>query len=1138
MLTKGFDYAQNLVRPHRNPKGLSCCHGWCMAGTLVTILFLTCGAAASASSPAGAASPAPASTAASKRVAAHYGKIPLGFEANQGQTDPHAQFLSRGSGYSLFLTPDEVILNLERQKPASSSQAPGRKPEATPVDILRMKLVGANTGAAVAGVDPQPGVVSYLIGNDPKKWHSGIPTYGKVEYLQIYPGVDLVFYGNQRQLEYDFVVAPGADPSRIAWRIDGARASVDAEGNLALSAPNGPASFKKPVLYQMDGDKKIGVEGSFEVAGNQVRFRLDSYDHSRALIIDPVLSYATYLSGSSTDNIALTTGPGDLAVGTSQGLALDSEGSAYVTGHTYSIDFPTENPFQSEPPAKLAGTPGVWPTAFVTKFSPDGSSLVYSTYLGGNGWDIAYAIAVDSSGDAYVTGQTDSPDFPITAGAYQTICSPVPNNTGEASASSACGTSDTSAFVTKLNATGTGLVYSTFLGGYASWAYATAIAVDTAGRAYIAGNEDDICSIDFTFQSCFPTTTGAVIGGGSPGGRSPQYAFAAAFDPTGSQLLYSTLFGGTDYACENGCGGTYGTAIAVDANGYFYLTGETSASDLPTTAGVIQPTAAPLGPGGYYVEAWRGFIAKFRPVTSTGGASLAYATYLGGHTANLNDYISGVTIDSESNAYIVGYTNSPDFPVTKGAYSTVCGPGGATCSAAHVTKLNSSATVIHWSTFVGGAKSDGSDSVYWTGPIQLDGAGNVYLIGQNWPGFPMINPVEPTPTGGALPVLVAELNPQGARLLFSTTIGSDGLDAENPAGLAVDTAGDVYLAGNTAGPDLITTPGAFQTKNTKGGCCYAGFVVKIASKSASVSPTSLSFGNQVMNTPSAIKKVTLTNTSTTSLSPPSIGFTGNNAADFTATDTCSKPIAPTYTCTISVTYTPTLLGTETASLIVTDDAGNSPQEAALTGTGVLPVELSPTSLSFGNLDEGVSSAAKSITVTNYQKVTLTEITVSTTSTDYTQTNTCDTSLAAGKTCKITVTFKPSIIGADDATLSISDSASNSPQTAALTGKGLAPVSLTPTSETYASQTVGTTSTAKVITLTNNQSTTVSSIAISTTGDFAVSSTTCTTSLTTKAKCSIDVVFKPTATGTRTGTLSVSDSAANSPQTSKLTGTGK
>ena len=667
--------------------------------------------------------------------------VPLSFEPNQGQSAATVQFLSRGSGYALFLAPGQVVLNLERQQPASAA-APGQTPRAASADTVRMSLIGANAKSDAIGLAPQPGVVSYFIGNDPKNWRSGIPTYGKVEYPQIYPGVDLVFYGNQRQLEYDFVVAPGADPSRIAWRIDGARASVDAEGNLALSAPNGPASFRKPVLYQLDGDKKTSVEGWFAVAGDLVRFQLGGYDHSKALIIDPVLSYASYLAGTATDHIGLATGPGNLQVGTSQGIAVDSAGSAYVTGYTYSIDFPTKNPYKSAPPAKVTGVPpGQWPSAFVTKFSPDGSSLVYSTYLGGNGYDYIYAIAVDSSGNAYVTGETDSPDFPVTAGAYQTVCSPAANNTGApVQNSSNCGTSNASPFVTKLNPTGTGLVYSTFLGGNGSWAYATAIAVDSAGRAYIAGNEDEDCytGIPYTFQSCFPTTSGAVIGGTQPIGGDPQFAFVAAFDPTGAHLLYSSLFGDTNFKCVIGCGGdTYATGIAVDANGYFYLVGETQASNLPTTAGVIQPTGAPLGNPATYVQAWRGFIAKFSPVTSAGGVSLAYSTYLGGKTGNTGDYISGIAIDSASNAYVVGYTNSKDFPVTSGAYSTVCGPNGQNCAAAHVTKLNPTGTAILWSTFVGDAKGDGSDALFFTGPIQLDGNGNVYIMGQAGHGFPI-----------------------------------------------------------------------------------------------------------------------------------------------------------------------------------------------------------------------------------------------------------------------------------------------------------------------------------------------------------------------------------------------------------------
>jgi len=751
--------------------------------------------------------------------------VPLSFEPNQGQAASTVQFVSRGSGYALFLAPGKVVLNLERQQPASAA-ATGQTRQAASVDTLRMSLIGASPKASAVGLAPQPGVVSYFIGNDPKKWRAGIPTYGKVEYPQVYPGVDLIFYGNQRQLEYDFVVAPGADPKRIAWRIDGARASVDAEGDLTMRASNGPASFKKPVLYQMDGDKRTSVEGWFAVAGNQIRFRLGSYDHSRALIIDPVLSYASYLAGSGTDNIGRTLDNG--SDGTSQGLAVDSAGSAYVAGYTYSIDFPTKNPYEGAPPAKISSVPpGAWPSAFVTKFSPDGSSLVYSTYLGGYGYDYAYAIAVDSSGNAYVTGETDSADFPVTAGAYQTVCSPAPNNTGESSAESSClGSTDTSAFVTKLNPTGTGLVYSTFLGGYVSYAYATAIAVDGAGRAYIAGDEAENCDRAYTFQSCFPTTSGAVIGGNQTVGGDPQYAFVAAFDPTGAHLLYSTIFGSLDFTCANGCGGTYGTGIAVDANGYFYLVGATQDGQLPTTAGAYQTSGAPEYPTGSLLEAWRGYVAKFNPVTSAAGASLAYATYLGGHTANLGDFISGITIDSASNAYIVGYTNSNDFPVTNGAYSTVCGVNRI-CSAAHVTKLNPSGSAILWSTFVGGSKSDGSDALYFTGPIQLDGKGNVYIMGRAGSGFPLVNPVQTAGNGGDMQMVVAELDPTGANLLFSTYIGSGGLDTSSPAGLEVDSAGDIYLAGNNDGPHLITTPGAFQTTASYNPSSH-GFVAKIA----------------------------------------------------------------------------------------------------------------------------------------------------------------------------------------------------------------------------------------------------------------------------------------------------------------------
>jgi uncharacterized protein (TIGR03437 family) len=776
--------------------------------------------------------------------------VPLSFEPNQGQVASPVQFLSRGSGYALFLTPGNVVLNLERQQPGSAPAA-GHAPQAASVDTLRMSLIGANPKTSAAGLLPQPGIVSYFIGNDPKKWRTGIPTYGKVNYPEVYPGVDLVFYGNQRQLEYDFVVAPGADPTRIAWRIDGATPSLDAQGNLTLDAPHGPATFKKPVLYQMEGNKKTSVEGSFEVAGDQIRFQVGSYDHSRALIVDPVLSYATYLGGTGADHIGQTTGPGTSTPGTSQGIAIDSAGSAYVTGDTFSVDFPTtQKAYLGAPPAKTTGVPpGEWPSVFVTKFSPDGSSLVYSTYLGGEGYDYAFGIAVDSGGNAYIAGETNSVQFPVTLGAYQTVCDPLPNNISEAAGAASCNTANVSAYVTKLNPTGTGIVYSTFLGGYA-YQYATAIAVDSAGRAYIAGNEKVYCSTGYVYQGCFPTTAGAVIGGDKPGGASAQYAFVAAFDPTGAHLLYSTLLGDLNYASG---GDAYATGVAVDRNGYFYLVGETRAGKLPTTAGVVQPTSGPLDADGLTLQVWRGFIAKFNPVTSSGGASQAYTTYLGGHTGYLGDYISGTAVDSASNVYVAGYTTSGDFPVTSGAYQTVCGLSGQTCAAAHVTKLNPSGTSIIWSTYVGDAKADASDDVFFTGPVQLDGAGNVYIMGQVGTGFPMVNPVEPTPTGGSLSLLVAELDPTGSHLLFSTTIGSHGLNTDNPAGLAVDTAGDIYLAGNTDGPDLITTPGAFQTTSGDGACCQKGngFVAKITPTNPQITAVTDAAGYQPGISPGA-----------------------------------------------------------------------------------------------------------------------------------------------------------------------------------------------------------------------------------------------------------------------------------------------
>jgi hypothetical protein len=971
----------------------------------------------------------------------------LTFEPNLGQTDARVQFLSRGSGYSLFLTSNEAVFNLERQ--TSASHAPASKPNAGSVDTLRMKLLGANTNAVVGGVDPQPGVVSYLVGNDPKKWHSGVATFGKVNYSQIYSGVDLVFYGNQRQLEYDFVVAPGADPSQIAWQIDGANASIDKDGNLALTAANGPTTFKRPFLYQAKGGKNIGVDGSFVVAGDQIRFHVGEYDHAKPLFIDPILSYATYLGGTNTDHIGSYIGPGSQSP--TQAIAVDSQGSVYVTGYTYSTDFPMQTPYEGAPPAKMSGiSPGGWPSAFVTKFSADGSSLVYSTYLGGNGLDYGFAIAVDSSGNAYITGSTTSPDFPVTAGAYQTVCSPEPDfyhgpTIGETS--SCTSFYNASAFVTKLNSTGTGLVYSTFLSGEGNDG-GVAIAVDPAGRAYIAGNATGYCypvTPELYPYTCFPTTAGAVIGGTATSGYSQQNGFVAVFDPTGARLLYSSLFGDMNGILPDaslGSGVTYASGVVVDANGYFYLAGHTEAGALPTTAGVIQPTQGPLYEG-RRLYSWRGYVAKFNPITSSGGATLAYATYIGAQpltdVSNLSDFISGLATDSVGDVYITGYTQSPNYPVTTGTYQTTCGyGGGASCSATYVTKLTPTLSAIEWATYVGNVYGSGSD-IYTSGPMQVDGNGNVFVTGQAWFGFPQVNAVEPTATGGSLPTFVAELDPNGQKLLFATQINTElnsiAQSTVSPAGVVVDATGNIYVAANTVGPGLLVTPGVFMpTENDFGGLCCAlgnGAVAKIAPQgTATAALTALPSPTPAGQT--VTLKATITPTALYASAPTGAVVFQDGSTDL-ATIVVNGGVATFTTSTLPA-------GEHTMNAVYSGDTTYLQENASallsITPTDTAPA-ISPDPAAFGNRNLN-SPAQIPVTITNSGSNPLVISSVApASSSEFSQVNNCVTTLAVNASCQVTITFTPTSASAESATFAIGDNAGV--QMLQASGTGVSPV---------------------------------------------------------------------------------------------------
>src|SRR5437773_1769557 len=385
-----------------------------------------------------------------------YGKLPLSFEVNDGQADPQVKFLSRGRGYTLFLTLTEAVLVL-REGESVRSVAGGPPPakrekgKALRGTVLRIRFVGANPVPAVAGVGELPGKSSYFVGNDPEKWRANVPTYAKVEYRDVYPGVNLVYYGNQRQLEHDFVVSPGADPKAITLGFDGVDgAAIDGLGDLVLRADGSEVRLRKPVVYQEHDGRRAVIPTRYVLkAERQVAFEVAAYDATKPLIIDPVLAYSTYLGGTGGDQ--------------GFGIAVDVVGNAYVTGFTGSSDFPTTvGAFQ---PA-IAGIFDV----FVTKVNPTGTALVYSTYLGGSDDDKGKGIAVDTQGNAYVTGSTSSTDFPTTAAAFQTTS----------------GGGGVDAFVAKLDATGTSLLYSTFLAG-SGGGFANGIAVDAVGNAYVTG---------------------------------------------------------------------------------------------------------------------------------------------------------------------------------------------------------------------------------------------------------------------------------------------------------------------------------------------------------------------------------------------------------------------------------------------------------------------------------------------------------------------------------------------------------------------------------------------------------------------------------------------------------------------------
>jgi len=767
-----------------------------------------------------------------------YGQLPLSFEANTGQAENSVKFFSRGKGYGMYLTGNGTELTLCHT--ASSAARAGLRAKPDPLqksdvcDIVRMQLAGAGGKTEPAGEDQLPGTVNYFIGSDPAKWRTSIPTYAKVRYSGIYPGIDLVYYGNPSALEFDFLVAPHSDPGLVRLRFDGpSHLRLAANGDLVMTVAKGPLVFRKPLVYQLVDGHRQPVAGAFTLVDKHtVGFRLGSYDRAKALVIDPALAFSTFLGGSGFF--------GD----SGNAIAVDSAGNVYVTGSACSTDFPvTPGAFQATNAA--AANSGC--NAFASKLNPGGTALVYSTYLGGSstnmGGDNGRAIAVDAAGNAYVAGQTYSTDFPVTQGAFQTTNRAAANETSNA-------------FVAKLNPTGTALVYSTYLGGsgyqveYPGDA-ANAIAVDAAGDAYVAGQ---------SYSPDFPVTQGAFQTTNNCVANQCANAFVTKLNPGGMALVYSTYLGGSG-GNRVGYMGDVGSAIALDAQGHAYLTGQAGSSNFPVTSGAFQSANHAVAN-----QASTAILTEL----NTAGTGLVYSTYLGGSGGDAGNAIA---VDSEANAYVAGWTASTDFPVTPEAFQTASHATSFGFNA-FVTKMNPAGTALVYSTYLGGSGGvvnlmptlmmKGGDQA---SGLAVDSSGNVYVAGSTasadfpvTPGAYQTTNNDQPPCGGycisGYNAFITALNPSGSALVYSTYLGGNGINpgdfvgvtefgsGDQGKGLAIDNAGGVYVTGSAVSYDFPVTAGAFQTTvNSRSGNAFItklnmGATSPVSTPTVTVTPAS------------------------------------------------------------------------------------------------------------------------------------------------------------------------------------------------------------------------------------------------------------------------------------------------------------
>ncbi len=687
--------------------------------------------------------------------------LPLRFERNVGQTDPEVSFLARSRSGDAFLTPTALVLRV--REGARGPNAPAKSA------VVRIQTRGSNPRVRVTGLDPLPGRTNYFIGNDPAKWRTNVPSFARVKYEGVYQGIDLVYYGNGGNLEYDFDVAPGADPARIALSVDGAEGiRIDPAGTLVLRTAAGEVRQRAPRIYQQDGHGRHEVAGGFVMRRDgRVGFALARYDGAQPLVIDPEVVYATYFGGSAETDI--------------KAIAVDAAGSVYVTGDTYAHDFPTRNP------AQPTNNHSQSLSAVVTKFSPDGRSLVYSTYLGGSdtfALDVAVGIAIDATGAAYITGTTGSADFP-TRNAVQP--------------SKAFGTDG---FVSKLSADGSVLVYSTYLGGN-SFDEPFGITLDSSNNAYVYGRTD---STDFPTKN----PTQATYGGGSHDG------FWSLLGAAGTPLLFSTYIGGS--------GNDDVQSLKVySETGDAYVTGQRQPPNLATNQD--RSPESPLDKQEWYVLHYKGLpfaIEVPAPVTGTiitiddQGRKVVTHVLLEGNGRDGDEGQVSEEALPDIEAFISGGCVALPPATGCSGYGAIATVDGTTLELKSVTNV--------------------ADVLPEITAAVRDPQGAVYVTGTAGSGFTsLVNPIQSV-YGGSLDAFVAVFAPTTRQVLFSTYLGGSGHDVPN--GIALDPQGNIYIAGQTTS-DNFPTKNAYQaTPPAPNGVSIGqgnSFIVKISGLNA---PTS------------------------------------------------------------------------------------------------------------------------------------------------------------------------------------------------------------------------------------------------------------------------------------------------------------